>query len=99
MDKLVDRWPTLASELRAALVAEGEAALDDGVGDLVVVQMCGCGDDFCQSFYTAAPPEGAWGVGHRNVMLDPPWPGYLILDVVDEATTYVEVLFRPTPLD
>jgi hypothetical protein len=36
------------------------------------------------------------GDGHRNVCLDPPWPGELILDVVQDDIVYVEVLYRPT---
>ncbi len=65
---------------------------------LRVVARCGCGDDFCQSFYTAPKPDGAYGPGHRNVLLDPPWSGMLILDVVDGLIAYVEVLDRD-PLD
>jgi hypothetical protein len=42
--------------------------------------------------------ERAYGASHRNVALDAPWPGYLILDVVDDEIVYVEVLYRP-PLD
>jgi hypothetical protein len=38
--------------------------------------MCGCGDDFCQSFHTATPPAAAYGPNHWNLMLDPPWPVY-----------------------
>lgn len=56
--------------------------------------MCGCEDDFCQSFYTAPKPTGAYGDDHRNVCLDPPWPGDLILDVAHDSIAYVEVLYR-----
>ncbi|TCC65454.1 hypothetical protein E0H73_00445 [Kribbella pittospori] len=98
MNRLVDRWPKLSIELRDALTAEDEAGLARSVDSLEVVQPCGCGDDFCQSFYTADPPDGAYGPGHRNALLDPPWTGMLILDVVDDEIVYVEVLDRP-PLD
>jgi hypothetical protein len=98
VDRLIDRWPKLSSELRDALIAEAQAGLANSVDALEVVQRCGCGDDFCQSFYTADPPDGVFGPGHRNVLLDPPWTGMLILDVVDDAIVYVEVLDRP-PLD
>jgi hypothetical protein len=97
VDRLVDRWPKLSGELRDALIAEDEAGLANSVDSLEVVQPCGCGDDFCQSFYTAQPPDDA-GPGHRNVLLDPPWTGMLILYVVDDEIVYVEVLDRP-PLD
>ena len=98
MDRLIDRWPKVASELRDALIAEDEAGLANSVDSLEVVQACGCGDDFYQSFYTADPPNGAYGPGHRNVVLDPAWTRLLILDVVDDEIVYVEVLDRP-PLD
>ena len=62
---------------------------------LVVLQQCDCGDDFCQSFYTQPPAEGAYGPGHRNVGLSPDRPGMLILDVVDSLIMYVEVVDRP----
>jgi hypothetical protein len=58
-------------------------------------QECGCGDTFCQSFYTAPKPDGPYGPGHSNVLLDPPWPRMLILDVVDGRIMYVEVIDRP----
>ncbi|WP_295700218.1 hypothetical protein [Lapillicoccus sp.] len=96
--RLVDRWPVLGGQLRDALVAEGEESLAAQMETLRVVARCGCGDDFCQSFYTAPKPDGAYGPGHRNVLLDPPWSGMLILDVVDGLIAYVEVLDRD-PLD
>lgn len=82
----------------AALRSGDRADLAAQLTGLRVVQRCGCGDSFCQSFYTAPPPSGAYGTGHTNVALDPPWPGYLILDVVDGKIVFVEVLYRP-PLD
>ncbi len=97
--KLIDQWPVLARQLRAALAGEDEDDLADQVDGLRVVEMCGCGDDFCQSFHTEPPPDGAFPYAEgraRGVWLeDPGWDGYLILDVVDERITYVEVLYRP----
>ncbi|WP_370038325.1 hypothetical protein [Nocardioides sp.] len=92
--RLVDRWPDFTGQLRQALVAEGEDLLATQVETLRVIAECGCGDDFCQSFYTAPKPDGPFGPGHRNVLLDPPWSGMLILDVVDGQIVYVEVLDR-----
>lgn len=89
------KWPHLAAELVAALREEGENDLADRVGSLRVLKQCGCDDNFCQSFYTAPPPTGAYGPGHRNVGLSPSEPGYLILDVVGDAIMYVEILYRP----
>jgi hypothetical protein len=89
------QWPHLAAELVTALRAEGEHDLADRVDTLGVLHQCACDDDFCQSFYTAPKPTGPYGPGHRNVSLSPAEPGYLILDVVDDAIMYVEVLYRP----
>lgn len=90
-----NRWPHLAAELVTALREEDENELADRVGTLRVLQQCNCADDFCQSFYTAPKPMGAYGPGHRNVGLSPSEPGYLILDVVQDAIMYFEVLYRP----
>ncbi|RPF20716.1 hypothetical protein [Myceligenerans xiligouense] len=96
---LVERWPVFAVELRDALLHDGEIDLAGSVKGLTVVSMCSCTDEFCQSFHTAAPPDGAYGAGHRNLWLGQPWPdGFLILDVVDDEIRFVEVLYRP-PLD
>ena len=88
-------WPHLAAELATALREEGEHDLANQVGALRVLARCGCDDDFCQSFYTAPKPTGTYGSGHRNVGLSPSKPAYLILDVVNDAIMYVEVLYRP----
>ncbi|GAA3205636.1 hypothetical protein ACFO1B_33675 [Dactylosporangium siamense] len=95
---LRERWPVLAGELDAALAAVGEKSLRRRASRLRVVQMCSCEDDFCQSFRTAPATGKAYGPGHRNVWLDPPWPGYLVLDVVRGIIVHIEVLYRP-PLD
>ncbi|WP_432943932.1 hypothetical protein ACQPXM_01495 [Kribbella sp. CA-253562] len=100
--RLVDRWPVLAGQLRAALSRDNENELASQVDELRVLEMCGCGDDFCQSFHTTLPPEKSYPLDrHRNWYPeddDPGWDGYLILDVVDERIEFVEVLYRP-PLD
>jgi hypothetical protein len=96
MTELVrDRWPVLAAQVEAALRSADEHVLAAMWPDAHIVQRCACGDDFCQSFYTEAPPAGAYGPGHRNVVLDAPWPGDLILDIVGEQIMKVEVLHRP----
>jgi hypothetical protein len=87
-------WPIFTEELAAALDKGGEAQLAEQVQRLRIVEACSCGDDFCQSFRTAPKPAGPYGAGHRNVCLDAPWPGYLILDVVHDDIVYVEVLNR-----
>lgn len=87
-------WPIFAAELAVALDTAGEDLLTEQVERLRIVEVCSCDDDFCHSFHTALTPAGPYGAGHRNVCLDPPWPGYLILDVVHDDIVYVEVLYR-----
>lgn len=60
---------------------------------LRIVDRCRCGDDICAAFYGRRKPTGAYGPNHRNVALTPE-EGMLIVDVVDEKLTCVEVLFR-----
>jgi hypothetical protein len=95
---LRETWPIFAAELAMALDVHGDDRLAEQVDRLRIVAICACGDDFCQSFYTGPKPVGAYGPGHRNVCLEPPWPGYLILDVLDDNIVHIEVLYR-TPLD
>jgi hypothetical protein len=87
--KLVERWPTLARQLRDALTCDSEPGLASQVEELRVLEMCPCGDDFCQSFYTEPPPDEAYPSDrHRNWCPeddDPGWEGSLILDVVSEG--------------
>lgn len=51
-------FPELAAELVALLEEEGERELAICARDLRLVADCGCGDDFCQSFYAGAHPRG-----------------------------------------
>jgi len=71
------------------------------VSGLRILERCRCGDNFCASFYTQPKPNGAYGAGHRNVLLEPA-KGMLILDVVDNVIAKVEILdrndIRPTLL-
>jgi hypothetical protein len=91
---LCTTWPVFTAEFAAALNAEGEDRLTDQLGQLHIVKVCGCSDDFCQSFYTGPKPAGAYDDGHRNVCLNAPWPAFLVLDVVHDDIIYVEVLNR-----
>ena len=65
---LSNTWPHLTAELAGALGEAGEVGLVSQVGNLYVMAGCDCGD-CCQSFYTQPPPDGAYGPGHRNVIL------------------------------
>lgn len=90
-----DVFPDLVAELITLLETEGESELAICAWDLRLVDECGCGDDFCQSFATAAHPEGQpYGAGHRCVPLLPA-RGMLCLDVLDGRIMYVEILDRP----
>ncbi len=88
-----DIAPEFAEELAALLLAEGEPALAEQVLAAEVVARCHCGDDFCASFYTAAPPAGSYGPRLENLPLDPK-AGMAILDVVDGRLMKVEVLYN-----
>ncbi|MBB4931475.1 hypothetical protein F4561_002295 [Lipingzhangella halophila] len=88
-----DAYPGLTAELATLLRRVGEHALAATVGHLRIHSVCRCGQDGCRSFYTASPPDGPWGSGHRNVEL-PAEDGMLVLDVVSDEITFVEVLDR-----
>jgi hypothetical protein len=90
---LSESLPELANELKQLLTQQGEDALASEVPTLTIVDRCRCGDDFCSGFYTAPKPNGAYGPGHRNVVLDPA-NGMIILDVVHGSIQFVEVLYR-----
>jgi hypothetical protein len=91
--RIGELFPELVGELVDLLRAEGEGELAASVPFLRFVQWCPCGDDFCKSFYTAPPPEGAYGAGHRCVPLLPD-RGMMILDVVHGEIRYVEIIDR-----
>jgi hypothetical protein len=88
-----DALPELAQELETLLVKEGEPELAAQIRQLHIVDRCRCGEDSCGQFYTVPRPKGSWGTAHRNVSLDGE-RGMLILDVVGDKVTSVEVLDR-----
>jgi hypothetical protein len=87
-------FPDLVGELRELLTDSADSHLAEQLSDLVIVDRCRCGDDFCGMFYTIPPPEGAWPSPHRNVPFFTEH-GELILDVVNERIAAIEVLYRP----
>jgi hypothetical protein len=91
--KLALSLPEFSMELEQLLVEAGQPELASQVNDLEIVDRCHCGDSFCSSFYTAPKPVGSYGPKHRNIELQPR-DGMIILDVVEEKITQVEVLFR-----
>ena len=87
--------PDFVEELRQKLILTGEPALAGLVSQLKILSRCEC--MVCGSFYTSNPPRGAFGAGHRNVLLGQ--TGLLVLDVVPdsegiERIHFVEVLGR-----
>ena len=90
---LTEILPAFAVELEHLLRKEGEVDLAAQVPELVIVDRCRCGDDFCASFYTEAKPKRAYGPGHRCCELEPS-EGMLILDIVAERIVHIEVLNR-----
>jgi hypothetical protein len=94
VSKLVtDIFPSLSQEMQRLLIELGETDLAAQVPQLCIVERCRCGDDFCATFYVQPKPTDGYGPGHRNVALTPK-TGMLILDVVNEKITCVEVLYR-----
>lgn len=91
---LADALPDLATEIVRSLQEDGRDYLAEQVPTLPIGAPCGCGDDFCSSFYTGPKPDGAWGPGHRNVEIESD-KAMIILDVVDDVIRFVEVLWWP----
>jgi hypothetical protein len=90
---LTEIFPPLARELELLLKNQGEVELAAQVSQLVIVDRCRCGDDFCSSFYTQPKPQGSYEPGHRCMDLDAA-EGMLVLDVVAGKIAYIEVLNR-----
>ena len=86
--------PEFAEELRVSLRAQQRPDLASQIEQLSIVERCRCGDSFCATFYTAPPPEGAYGPGFEDLEVDVN-TGWVILDLVDGKIQCVEVLFRP----
>ena len=85
--------PEFTDELRALLNKDGLVQLVGQVASLRIVDRCRCGEESCASFYTVPKPEGAWGAGHENIILDAE-EGMLVLDTVAGNIVHVEILDR-----
>jgi hypothetical protein len=94
MPYLREAMPDFASELRSFLYLGGYAELCPQVDSLKVVDRCRCNAEDCATFYTEPKPNGAWGDGHRNLVL-PTQDFDLIVDVVHDRIVCVEILERP----
>ena len=91
--RLVETLPSFAEELAKLLDTSGLQDLAQQVRGLVIVDRCGCEDDFCASFYTQPKPNGGYGAPHECLDLDAD-RGAIILDVVKGQIMFVEVLNR-----
>lgn len=86
-------FPAFAIELADLCRRAGRPELGEQIPNLPVVARCTCGQSNCAHFYTAPPPLGSYGTGHRNLVL-PATRGLIVLDLVDEEVVAVEVLDR-----
>jgi hypothetical protein len=85
--------PAVSKELEHLLEKAGESALAVTVPELLIVERCRCGDDFCASFYTQPKPPNSYPAGHRTLALAPT-EGMIIVDVVADKIAFVEILYR-----
>jgi hypothetical protein len=95
--RLVEILPQFASEIERALAQDDRVDLAEQVQTLRVMNLCGCDDAFCSSFYVGPGPRfGKWKDegDYQNILVDVR-AGMVILDVVDRIIRYVEVIDRP----
>jgi len=83
----------VAVELQDLLAKENRDNLAAQVPSLEIVDRCRCGDDFCAAFYTQPQTHGPYGPSHECIELEP-IEGMLILEVIDPAIAYAEILYR-----
>ena len=88
-----DVLPEFATELRELLVKAERPELAQKIEALHLIDRCRCDDGFCSSFYTAPKPNGAYGLGHSNLVLSAK-EGMVVLDLVGDDIRYVEVIDR-----
>jgi hypothetical protein len=86
--------PEWAGELSALLIDSGNPKLGKQNSSLQVVDRCRCGVSNCSTIHTAPKPDGSYGAGHKNIVLDPK-KGWIILDIVKCKIMCVEILHRP----
>ena len=89
-----DVFPEFCEELVTLARRSSQPELADEIPELPVVDRCRCGQLDCAHFYTAQPPDGAYGPGHKNLQLSSE-SGLIVLDIVGGGIVAVEVLDRP----
>ena len=91
---LKDVLPNLNDELKILLNKDEKFDLAEKVDSLRIFEKCNCKENSCASFYTAPKPNGSFGKGHENLILNAEY-GMLVLDVVNNEIKFVEILNRP----
>jgi len=88
-----DLLPEVYADIETLIQAEGMSSLRQGLESLAVTETCGCGDDFCASFYTGARPRGGWSdEGSHLTLVDGDTIVVESIDVVDSTIRYVEII-------
>ena len=90
---LVESLPEFSRELTELLVAAGEPAFAAQIDRLEIVAKCSCNDDFCASFYTARKPFERYGEWRPSLEVQPT-QGMILLHLVGDTITFIEVLYR-----
>jgi hypothetical protein len=78
---MVDVVPELAAEIEQELRASGDAELAEQVARLRMTRSCGCGDNFCASFYTGPYGERCLTCGFSGRVGTPAGRRNLVLPV------------------
>ena len=63
--------PHWRQSFKNSSLSKPKAELASQLAGLSVIERCRCGNDFCGTFYVLPKPDGAYGLGHRNVALEP----------------------------
>jgi hypothetical protein len=93
---MTDLLPILSKQLREALRDHGRGDLADQVDSLSIWERCGCGDDFCSSFFTDGPrpAKGYRDEGEHQTVALIIDGGMVNVDTVSGSIRHVEVLDR-----
>ncbi|HUQ31997.1 MAG TPA: hypothetical protein VM095_07750 [Pyrinomonadaceae bacterium] len=90
---LRDALPELSAELKSLLENDDLPQLAEQIESLRLVDHCRCDSKTCATFYTVPKPEGAWGAGHENIVLDVE-EGLMVVDTLNGEIVCVEILDR-----
>src|SRR5437763_6815286 len=91
---LSEAFPEVAEDLRQ-LLREEEPDLSEQVASLVITEPCGCGDDFCASFYTGPRPSDSGSAREGIYQTVAGGEFVFAASLVDGRVYYIEILSRP----